>query len=125
MTHRAIHWFAALAMSVAALSAQDRPAELKHLLVPSSTDRRWVTIAAMEIVRDLPYNGIDHLKGAVEIKMRECVFTGPNHQQTCNGYVVLRADQADYHEDTGQIEASGNVRVTREPYIHQSAAGRK
>jgi lipopolysaccharide assembly outer membrane protein LptD (OstA) len=25
--------------------------------------------------------------------------------------MVLRADEADYHEDTGEIEARGNVRV--------------
>jgi lipopolysaccharide assembly outer membrane protein LptD (OstA) len=109
----------------AALAAQERPAELKHLLVPASGGNQHVKVAALEIVRDLPYNGIDHLKGSVEIKMRECVSTGPNHQQTCNGYVVLRADQADFHEDTGQIEASGNVRVTREPYGNQAADGRK
>jgi hypothetical protein len=32
----------------------------------------------------------------------------------CDGYVVLRADTADFHEGTGQIEARGNVTVTRE-----------
>jgi hypothetical protein len=109
----------ALLIGAAILVAQDRPAELKHLMVPATTGSRPVAVAAMEIVRDLPYNGIDHLKGAVEVKTPVCVSSGTNPQWTCNGYVVLRADQADFHEDTGAIEASGNVRVEREPYVHR------
>ena len=118
-------WFAALTVSAAALVAQSPPVEVKHLTVPDSTEGRAPVVSALEIVRDLPYNGIDHLKGDVEIKTPVCVSIGPNHEWTCNGFVVLRAEQAVYHEDTGQIEASGDVRVTREPYIHRSAAESK
>ena len=68
----------------------------------------------MEIEIGLPYPSVIHLKGSVEIRTPVCVVTGPGNAWTCNGSVVLRADEADLHEDTGQIEASGNVKVTRE-----------
>lgn len=74
-----------------------------------------ISIAARQIERELPYNGIVHLKGSVEIKTPVCLATGPGNAHTCAGYVVLRADQADFHEESGQIEADGNVKLTREP----------
>jgi hypothetical protein len=70
----------------------------------------------MEIVRDLPYNSVIHLKGSVEIKTPVCIKAGPDNQLRCDGSVVLRADEADIREDTGSINASGHVTVTREPY---------
>ncbi len=124
---------AALAVSAAAVTAQDRPtliaqdrpAGLKHLTVHTSTSLRPVDVAALEIVRDIPYNSIDHLRGSVEIKTPVCIQqhdatnrSDSTNQWTCDGFVVLHADQADFHEDSGQIEASGNVRVTRENYVH-------
>jgi lipopolysaccharide assembly outer membrane protein LptD (OstA) len=42
------------------------------------------------------------------------VASGPGTALACAGYVVVRADQADLHEDSGEVEATGNVRVTRE-----------
>ena len=95
-----------LSMTVAsaiALIAQDRPA-------PKQVREAGMT--AMSIVYD---GGGVRLKGYVEIKQPICVVTGPGNAPICDGYHVLRADQADYHRDTGRIEASGNVRVTREP----------
>ncbi|MGO9256996.1 MAG: hypothetical protein ACLQU1_11930 [Bryobacteraceae bacterium] len=106
---------AALAVCTLALTAQDNPAgQLKHLSVPTATSLRPVSVAAMEIEIGLPYPSVIHLKGSVEIRTPVCVVTGPGNAWTCNGSVVLRADEADLHEDTGQIEASGNVKVTRE-----------
>lgn len=105
---------AALAVCALVLTAQDRPAELKHLSVPTATSVRPVEVAALEVVRELPYPSVIHLKGSVEIKTPVCLVTGPGTAQSCAGYVVLHADQADLHEDSGQIEASGSVRVTRE-----------
>ena len=57
------------------------------------------TLAAFSIQRGALYPSVIQLKGDVEIKR-----TG----------MILRADEADYHEDTGEIEARGNVRV--KPY---------
>src|SRR5687768_3361812 len=58
-----------------------------------------------------PYASIIRLKGDVEIKMccvqlaqgnGEPLKTPPKH------LVITRADEADYHQDTGEIEARGN-----------------
>ena len=55
-----------------------------------------------------------HLKGSVEIKTPVCVATGKGNEQLCAGYVILRTDEAEFHEDSGRIEARGNVTVSRE-----------
>jgi lipopolysaccharide assembly outer membrane protein LptD (OstA) len=105
---------AALAVCALALTAQDYPTgQLKHLPIPSAHGR-GVSVAAMEIERGAEYPTIVHLKGSVEIKIPVCVVTGPGNRQVCNGDMVLRADEADFHEDTGQIEARGTVKVIRE-----------
>jgi hypothetical protein len=103
-----------LAVCAIALTAQDRSAELKHLAISTATSLQPVKVAALEIVRDLPYTSVVHLRGSVEIRTPICLVTGPGTTHTCGGYMVLRADRADFHEDSGQIDASGNVRVTRE-----------
>jgi hypothetical protein len=111
-------WFAVCAAAVFTLLAQNRPVRpvpLKHLAVATPTSLQPVWVTAREIVRELPYNYVDHLSGDVEIKMPVCIVTGPGTTHSCSGYMVLRADRADFHEDSGQIEPSGNVRVTREP----------
>jgi lipopolysaccharide assembly outer membrane protein LptD (OstA) len=106
---------AVVAACTLALIAQDNPAgQLKHLIVPTTTSALPVSVAAMEIESELPHPSIIHLKGSVEIKTPVCLHAGRGNALVCNGSVVLRADEADFHEDTGQIEASGNVKVTRE-----------
>jgi len=105
---------ASIVASALALAAQDYPAgQLKHLPIPAEPGTR-VTVAALEIERGAEYPTVVHLKGSVEIRMAVCVVTGPGSTQVCKGYTVLRADEADFHEDSGQIDARGNVRVTRE-----------
>jgi hypothetical protein len=37
---------------------------------------------------------------------------GKKHAPVCDGYMMLRAEAAEFHEDPGQIEAHGNVSVT-------------
>ena len=105
------------AVCALSLAAQDNPAgQLKHLSVPVSTNIRPLSVAAMQIERTMAYPSIIHLKGSVEIRTPVCLHTKPENGQTsaCDGYMVVRADEADLHEDTGQIEASGNVKITRE-----------
>ena len=51
---------------------------------------------------ETPYPSVVHLKGTVEIRT--------------NGF-ILRADEADYHEDTGEVEARGTVKVTPYPAL--------
>ena len=96
------------------LSAQNYPAsERKHLSVPIASSAQPLAVAAIEIDRGVQYPSVIHLKGDVEIRMPVCIATGPGTEQHCAGEIVFRADEADLHEDTGQIEAKGAVRVTR------------
>jgi lipopolysaccharide assembly outer membrane protein LptD (OstA) len=105
-------FLAALAACALALTAQNYPSgQLKHLPIPTASGRPD-SVAALEIERGAEYPTTVHLKGSVEIKMPVCVNQPAG--QTCNGYVVLRADEADYHEDSGQVEARGSVKITRE-----------
>jgi hypothetical protein len=95
--------------------AQDNPVDQrKHLSVPTATSVRPLSVAAAQIERGGHYPSIIHLKGDVEIRTPVCVAGGPGTALACAGYVVLRADAADLHEGSGTVEASGNVRVTRE-----------
>jgi len=106
---------AALVFCTLALTAQDYPAsQLKHLSVPTLTSVRPVSVVALHIERAPEYPSIVHLKGSVEIKTPVCLNVGKGSEQVCAGYVVLHADEADIHEDSGQIDARGNVTVTRE-----------
>jgi hypothetical protein len=106
---------AALLTCAWSLTAQDPPAgQLMRLSVPTASTLRPVSVTALNIERGPDYPSIIHLKGSVEIKTPICVLTGPNNEQSCSGYVVLRADEADLHEESGQIDARGNVTVTRE-----------
>ncbi len=106
---------AALGICTLTLAAQDYPAgQLKRLSVPIATSPSPLSVAALEIEREGEYPAILHLKGRVEIKTPVCVNAGPGNAMHCAGYVVLHADAADFHEDSGQTEARGNVTVTRE-----------
>ena len=96
------------------LSAQNYPpGERKHLSVPIAGSAQPLAVAATEIERGAQYPSVIHLKGDVEIRMPVCVATGRGSVQHCAGEIVFRADEVDLHEETGQIEAKGAVRVTR------------
>ena len=103
--------FAACALSLTALEYPDQP---KYLSIPTQTSVRPISLTARRIERGLQYPSIIYLKGEIEIRTPICVRVGPDHAQYCDGYVVLRADEADFHEDSGQVEARGQVTVTRE-----------
>ena len=81
-----------------AICQDKKPAEQKlHLLATGG--ERGATLAAFSIERGATYPSVIRLRGDVEIK---------------RSGMVMYADEADYHEDTGEIEARGNVRV--KPY---------
>jgi len=94
----------ALSLIIIGLSTavgQDRGDELKRaILVSQKFDRGPVRVAALNIEKGVPYPSVAHLKGNVEIR--------------ANGF-ILRAEQADYDEVSGEIRASGNVSVTPYP----------
>ena len=104
---------AILGIAALALAAQDYPPDQpKNLWVPTSTSTRPVGLRARSMEREPSYPGTVHLKGDVEIKTPVCIAQPTG--QVCAGYVVVRADEADFHEDSGQIDARGKVTVTRE-----------
>jgi hypothetical protein len=108
-------FFVALMVCTLPLIAQNQlTVQLKHLSVPTRTNVNPISVAALAIEREGEYPAIIHLKGSVEIKTPVCVKAGQGSALNCDGYVVLHADQADFHEGSGQVEARGSVSVTRE-----------
>jgi hypothetical protein len=99
-----------LPVAILALFCQDN--EPKSLLVPVVNGKRTVTVTALNINRGDRYPGIIQLKGNVEIKTPVCIPAGKKGKTVCAGEMVLRADEAQFHEDSGRIEAQGNVSVT-------------
>jgi len=75
--------------------AQDRPAEeLKHLLATGPND--GARLSALSIQRGADYPSIIELRGKAEVRTR---------------YMLLTADEVDYHEGSGEIEPRGHVHV--------------
>jgi lipopolysaccharide assembly outer membrane protein LptD (OstA) len=66
------------------------------------------TLQAESIDRELPYPSVIRLKGNVQITARTVVQYAPLSLMI----MVVKADEADYHEDTGEIEARGDVQVS-------------
>jgi len=102
------------AIAFVALAMGQEPApELKHVIVPQPHGGRGVYLAAQSIERGVEYPTVVKLSGNVEIKTPVCLPAlkkGAN--MVCDGEMVVHADEAEFHEDTGQIEAHGNVTVT-------------
>ena len=84
-------------------------------VVASAADQKHMRISNSDhVVFDLAANSIEtessasatvvHLKGNVEIRMR-WADTSPER-------MVMHADAADFHEDSGEVDAHGNVTVT-------------
>jgi hypothetical protein len=94
-----------------------------RLNVPAFTQSGRTTLAAESIVREDPANpglspfaSLVHLRGNVVV--RTCCVQFPPSKESPNppiSYMILRADEADYHGDTGEIEARGAVRVSFQP----------
>ncbi len=98
-------------------SCQDNKAQLDRLYVTRSipeTGGGRVELAASEVQRDISNKAsesIIQLKGNVEIKMITCAPTGRREGVVCEGAMVLRADAVEFNEKTGEIAASGHVRI--------------
>jgi hypothetical protein len=98
--------FLALAMG------QDAAPEQKHLMLPTVNGARPVMVSALRIERGVEFPTVVKLSGNVEIQTPVCLPTGKKGAMVCDGDMILQADAAEFHEDTGQIEAHGNVTVT-------------
>jgi lipopolysaccharide assembly outer membrane protein LptD (OstA) len=79
--------------------AQDRPTGLEI----TDPARQLVYMRAKSIQRDQADPAIVRLKGDVRIASRG--------QTQRTGGMIVKADEAVYHSDTGEIEPLGNVRV--------------
>src|SRR5438067_653938 len=66
------------------------------------------TIQANSIERAVRYPSVIHLKGDVQITTKIGVSDAPVRLMI----MVVRADEADYHEDTSEIEARGSVQMS-------------
>jgi lipopolysaccharide assembly outer membrane protein LptD (OstA) len=96
---------AAILISSAALRpqivGQADPGSVKNIMTaPLHGVRGGARLAALNIERGVSYPSVIHLKGKVEIR--------------ANGF-ILRADEADYDESTGEVDARGIVKVTPYP----------
>jgi lipopolysaccharide assembly outer membrane protein LptD (OstA) len=90
-------------MCLSTAIGQGGPDELEHVTLVSKQGKRGPVIAsALEVVKGADYPSVAHLKGNVEIR--------------ANGF-ILRAEQADYDEQTGEIKANGNVSVVPYPAL--------
>jgi hypothetical protein len=83
----------------------------KHLKIPVASGSAPLSASATSILRDMKYPSSVHLSGSVEIIMPMCYRPAPEQSLTCPREMVLTGDNVVVHEDTGEIEASGTVRV--------------
>src|SRR5216683_1254671 len=84
-----------------AISQNATPAEKVHLTVGAAN------VEADSIERGVHYPSIVQLRGNVQITMKIGVGVAPPRFMI----LVLRADEASLHEDTGEIEARGSVQM--------------
>src|SRR5947209_7116860 len=99
--------------------SQESKTEQKHLTVAPLNSARAVTLSADSIDRHPHYPSEIQLKGHVEIRTPVCLPIGKPGEHACDGVMIVRADDAKFHEDTGEIEAHGDVSVT--PLQHERA----
>src|SRR5580698_1476301 len=90
----------------------------KHVIVAPVNGAHTNILDANEIEGSAnQYPSAVHLKGSVVVRIPVCLASGENGKSVCDGFTILRADEATYHEDTGEIEATGSVRLT--PLCHE------
>ncbi len=79
--------------------------EIKHVSTTLPRSHQPIHMSAMSIERDWS-TSVTHLKGNVLVYIR-----GDNN------YIVIRAEEASYNPNTGELIPSGNVRITQEARI--------
>lgn len=95
---------AARSVSQGDTAAGDNKPELKRIMTTMPEGKGSLRLSAISIDRDWS-PPITHLKGNVQVE----IWSTPRKNNTVT---VLRADEADYYENTGEIVPRGNVRVT-------------
>ena len=91
-----------------------------RLHLRTGTEASNINMAASSIQREdppaprpSPYASVIRLKGDVEIRTC-CVQIASGKKKPRRQYLILRADEADFHQETGEIEARGNVHLKLE-----------
>ncbi len=95
-------------------TCQDK-AQPERLHLTISVPPQHFYMSASSIERDLSTPAtasILELKGNVEIRVVTCVSADQGNTHTCQSALVLNADEAEYHEKTGEIVPRGNVHVS-------------
>ena len=92
-------------------TAQENTPELKNLIAAPVNGSRTVSLIALSIEHTLDYPRVISMKGRVEIKAPVCLPLGKKGSSVCDGDMIVHADEAEYHEDTGEIQARGNVQI--------------
>jgi hypothetical protein len=97
-----------VALAVRAFAQNDASSggkpEFKRLITTLPEGAGGLRFTAISIDRD--WNPpVTHLKGHVQVE----IMTSPRNAQHVT---ILRADEADYYEKTGEIVPRGNVRIT-------------
>ena len=109
--------FVGAALAVSALLSLGQQSDTKHVMISPQNATLPVQMEALSVERGLPYPSVAMLKGNVRIKTPVCLPVGPNNRVICDGYMIVRADAAEFDEKTGEIRAQGNVVVT--PIYHE------
>ena len=108
----------ALTVFAPAAAAQERAAD-QRLHIMAGGLGLGANVTADSIERDAPtlkWNpSVIHLRGNVEIRRSIALALPEREQRESRMYLIVRADEADYHEDTGEIAPRGNVRVSFQP----------
>jgi hypothetical protein len=105
----------ASAASVAFLTlamGQEPAPGLKHVMTAPRNAGRPSTLSALRIERGVEYPSIVRLRDNVEIRTPFCLPAAQDGVVACAGEMIVRADEAEFYEDTGRIDARGNVVVT-------------
>jgi hypothetical protein len=103
------------------IGQENKPTEPKEALhLSAGTGRANIHFVADSIERQDPpmpppshYASVVRLKGNVVIRTC-CLQKGAKNQP--KQVMIMRADEADFHQETGEIEARGNVRVNFQNY---------
>jgi hypothetical protein len=89
----------------------DSCASAEILIAPPLNGSRSVSLTALSIEHGLEYPTVISMKGKVEIQTPVCLPVGKKGASVCDGEMIVHADEAEFHEDTGEIQARGNVQI--------------
>lgn len=93
-------------------TAQEKTDELNHYIAIPPNGSRQVSLTARSIEHNAAYPALISMKGDVEVRTPVCLPVGKGGSSVCDGEMIVRADEAEFHEDSGEIQAHGNVEIT-------------